>query len=178
MKKLLLLLMTTLLFTACATRPTAMTDWNEPLIQQAIQMVRNNEADCVLVTGGRLIPSTTRRGVSPLLELFDEHGKDFRGGIIVDKVIGRAAASIAICGGAVAVHGELMSEDGEAFLQANGLATSAKTRVPRILNRKMDGLCPLEQSVAAYQEPTQALSALRETVRRLAVGQPAPVPAN
>lgn len=85
--------------------------------------------------------------------------------VIVDKVVGRAAAAIAICGKARHVHGEVMSED------AAGVPESARHHFRlhaagalRILNRKRDGLCPLEQSVAGIDDPEQALAALKNKI--------------
>ena len=86
---------------------------------------------------------------------------------MVDKVVGRAAACIAICGKASHVHGELMSEDAAEFLSDNGITYSYKQLVPRILNKSMDGLCPLEQSVEGITDPVAALSALRVRVGEL-----------
>lgn len=84
--------------------------------------------------------------------------------VIVDKVVGRAAAAIAICGKARHVHGEVMSEDAAEFLKAHGVTSGCTLPVPRILNRKRDGLCPLEQSVAGIDDPEQALAALKNKI--------------
>lgn len=87
--------------------------------------------------------------------------------VLVDKVIGRAAAAIAICGKVKHVHGELMSEDAIEFLNKNGITTSYTILVHRILNRKRDGLCPLEQSVEGVEDAASALLALRKRIETL-----------
>ena len=62
------------------------------------------------------------------------------------------------------VHGEVMSEDAAEFLKAHGVTSGCTLPVPRILNRKRDGLCPLEQSVAGIDDPEQALAALKNKI--------------
>lgn len=135
--------------------------------EEARALIVEGKAECVLVKDGVIVAQESGHGVSPLLNLYDAQGEAMRGAMVVDKVIGRAAASVAICGGAVHVHGELMSEDAVAFLSDNGITSSYTTLVPCILNRRMDGLCPLEQSVLGLTDPQEALTALRRKVAQM-----------
>lgn len=130
-------------------------------------MIRDGQAECVLVKDGKIAVVERGHGVSPLLVMYDSHASQMEGAIVVDKVIGRAAACIAICGKAAHVHGELMSEDAVEFLSDNNISSSHTRLVPRILNRRMDGLCPLEQSVEGITDPVVALSSLRVRVSEL-----------
>ena len=82
-------------------------------------------------------------------------------------MVGRTAAAIAICGKARHVHGEVMSEDAVKFLQKHGITTSQTLLVPRILNRKRNGLCLLEQSVAGIDAPAKALVSLKQRIATL-----------
>jgi len=136
-------------------------------VNEARRLINAGQAECVLVKNGKILYMERGRGVSPLLSLYDRHGKDFRGVVVVDKVIGRAAAAIVIAGGAQAVHGEVMSEDAAAWLRRQHIRPGCQTLVPRILNRKRDGLCPLEKAVAPYDDPTEAVAALRRKVTEL-----------
>ena len=136
-------------------------------LDRAKMLIRTGKAECVLLKGGKITHIERGRGVSPLLRLYDRNPDAMRGGIIVDKVIGRAAAAIAICGGAEFVHGELMSEDAQRYLQEFNIAASHTLMVHRILNRKRDGLCPLEQSVSGISNPQQALSAMRKRIAQM-----------
>lgn len=136
-------------------------------VEEAATMIRDGKAECVLVKNGKIAIVERGHGVSPLLVMYDSHASEMEGAIVVDKVIGRAAACIAICGKASHVHGELMSEDAVEFLSDNGISSSYTQLVPRILNQKMDGLCPLEQSVEGLTDPPAALSALRVRVSEL-----------
>ena len=133
-------------------------------LEKAKRLIRTGQAECVLLRAQKISHVERGRGISPLLRLYDRDPLQMRGGIVVDKVIGRAAAAIAVCGGASFVHAELMSEDAQIFLKENGIGSSFTILVPRILNRKRDGLCPLEQSVSGISDPVRALASLRKRI--------------
>lgn len=143
-------------FAGCASAP-------EPGLEAARRMILDGRAECVLVKDGRILAQESG-GVSPLLTIYETRKGDMADAVIVDKVVGRAAAAIAICGKARHVHGEVMSEDAAEFLKAHGVTSGCTLLVPRILNRKRDGLCPLEQSVAGIDDPEQALAALKNKI--------------
>ena len=137
------------------------------LFERAKKMVADGKAECVVIRGERLFP-WNGRGVSPLLEFHDHREPGFlKGATVVDKVIGRAAAAIIVSGGAVRVHGEIMSEDGKAYLEARGIRVTYGTLVPRILNMDRSDLCPLEKAVEGIDDPEQALTSLRKRIEEL-----------
>lgn len=149
---------------------TSISKTEQASIQLARAMILNGRAECVLIIDGKIAITESGHGVSPLLDLYDKHGSKMKGGIIVDKVIGRAAAAIAICGQVAYVHGEVMSEDAVPFLESNGVGASGTLMVPRILNQKRNGICPLEQSVEGITNPKEALKALRAKISSLQSG--------
>lgn len=132
-------------------------------MEEAKKLIQDGKAECVLIKSDSIYQERGR-GVSPLLVMYDGHKDVMQGATLVDKVIGRAAAAIAICGKVKHVHGELMSEDAVEFLNDNGITTSYTTLVHRILNRKRDGLCPLEQSVEGIDDAADALVSLRKRI--------------
>jgi hypothetical protein len=140
-------------------------------MEKAKKMIEEGKAECVLLQDGKISQIERGRGVSPLLRMYDRDPKAMKGGIIVDKVIGRAAAAIAICAGVKFVHGQIMSEDAQSFLKDNNIGSSAALKVHRILNRRRDGLCPLEKSVSGIDDPAEALSALRKKISELMSGK-------
>ena len=142
-------------------------------IEPARRLILEGKAECVLIRkDGEMI---VRRGggVSPLMEIYDLHREEMAGGFIVDKVIGRAAAAIAICGKATDVYGEIMSEDAAEFLRDNGVRASWTKLVPRILNQRRDGRCPLELSVDGITDPEAALAALKTKIASFKAAKPA-----
>ena len=137
--------------------------FSSPEVAEARQLIRDGRAECVMIRDGRSHVKRGR-GVMPLLEFHDSQPELLKGATLVDKVIGRAAAAVAISGGARAVHGEIMSEDGKEYLEKHGILTNHGLLVPRILNADRSGLCPLEKSVEGIDDPEQALAALRKRI--------------
>ena len=135
-------------------------------VDEAKRMIGDRRAECVIVKKG-VLESRRGRGVMPLLDFYDQSPKQLSGAVVVDKVIGRAAAMIAIQGRARAVYGEIMSEDALELLNKHDVPAAYGQLVPRILNAKRDGLCPLEQSVAGIDDPARALAALRRRIAQL-----------
>ena len=169
MKTHLLLLTASLLLLAaagCRSRDAECSRDRE-IFTEARRLITSGEAECVVITADRRLVAERGRGVSPLLKLYDRHAAEMTNAIVVDKVIGRAAAAVAILGKAKHVHGEVMSEDARAFLEANGVSAGHTLPVPRILNAKRDGLCPLERSVEGITDPAAAVAALRRRIAEL-----------
>lgn len=133
-------------------------------IEPARRLILDGKAECVLVKKDGSMIVRRGGGVSPLMEIYDLHREEMAGGIIVDKVIGRAAAAITIRGKVTDVYGEIMSEDAVEFLNDNGVRPSWTKLVPRILNQKRDGRCPLELSVDGIDDPEAALKALKAKI--------------
>ncbi len=119
---------------------------------------------CILCAEGRLLTSQ-KRGIAPLLGFYEE-GR-LKNAAVADKIIGKAAALLLISGGAGAVYGQVMSENALALLTRAGLEVRYGTLAPYIINRKGDGMCPMEQTVAHMQDPAEAPAALKATLCRL-----------
>lgn len=141
-------------------------------VREARALIQSGKAECVLIVAGRVQAPKSGHGVSPLLSFYTQSPALMENAIVVDKVIGRAAAAIVICGKARAVFGELMSEDGAEFLRQHGIAVGYARMVPRILNQKRDGLCPLERSVLGITDPAKALAALKRSIAELQAAAP------
>ena len=65
------------------------------------------------------------------------------------------------------LHGLLMSETAKAFLAEQDVPATADEMVPQILNRKRDGLCPLEDAVKNLDVPDKMLKAIRNRIKKL-----------
>ena len=134
---------------------------------KAEMLIREGKAECILLRDGKILHIEKGRGVSPLLTISKKDPEVMFGVEIVDKVIGRAAAAIAINGKVKHVHGLVVSEDAVEFLKAHDISCSWTVKVPKILNRTRTGLCPLEKSVEGISDPVKAQKALEEKIRQL-----------
>ncbi len=163
---LLFLLPAMMLMNACKSSEVRPLSQDE-MMSLAVAYVRDGRLECILISGNDMIAGERGRGVNPLLGLYDCQRKNMEGATVVDKVVGRAAAAIAICGKVRHVHGEVMSRDAAAFLKQHGITASHNLLVDRILNRKRDGLCPLEASVQGIDDPEKAVAAIRQKIESM-----------
>ncbi len=121
---------------------------------------------CVLCNGDAVYASQ-KTGISPMLDWLSD-GADLRGCSAADKIVGKAAALLFVLAGVREVYGEIMSKAGLGVLRAHGIPCAYGTLTPYIINRRGDGMCPMEETVLTIDDPTAALDALlkkRETLR-------------
>lgn len=129
-----------------------MTDW-----ERARTLLAGGGYTAVLCRGSETF-TTTARGVAPLLDWLDAQA-DMTGCAAADRVVGKAAAMLYVLLGVRAVYAPVMSEAAQRVLQQNGIEAACDTCVGAIRNRADTGLCPMEEAVAAIEEPQQARAA-------------------
>ena len=122
------------------------------------------DATCVLYRTEEDIQISHEKGIRPLVLWMAEDENALRGAAVADRIVGRAAAFFAVYGGAQAVYGEVMSEGAVSVLKNAGIAYKYKILTDKIINRRGDGPCPMEQAVADITNPAQAAAVLKAKV--------------
>lgn len=96
------------------------------------------------------------RGVTPLMKILSDDKTQLKDAIVADKVIGKAAALLMIYGSVKEVYTPTISAPAiEVFLNHNITLHYDKV-VDRIINRKGDGLCPMESLCINVDNPEEA----------------------
>lgn len=113
---------------------------------------------CVLKKGDEVITSE-RTGISPMLTWISE-GRDLRGFSAADRVVGKAAAMLFVKAGIVSVYAGVMSIPGRDYLEAHGIHALYSELTEKIINRKGDGLCPMESAVLHISDAEEGYTAL------------------
>ncbi len=157
------------LFAMIATLPLIAAPHSEDTTaySTAISEIKNNKASAFVVKNNQILVRNTGRGIMPLLEIYDNQPQALDGGILIDKVIGRAAAFIAIKGKTTKVYGELMSQEALDLLKEHKIQVAYGKLVPQILNRNQDDLCPMEKTVLGAISPQKAVKLLQDKVKQL-----------
>ena len=106
------------------------------------------------------------RGIAPMLRLLGEN-RDLRGYAAADSIVGKAAAMLFVKAGIAAVYGKVMSEAGRAYLEAHGVPCAFGVLTEKIINRKGDGICPMEQAVAELDDADEGYRALCDKLNSL-----------
>ena len=134
-------------------------------LKKARDLLLSSDHTCVLCRGDQMYTSR-ERGVKPLLTFLDS-GTDLSGFAAADKVVGRGAAFLYCLLGVRSIYAGIVSSAAMEVLTQAGIAVSAEKTVERIQNRAGDGLCPMESATMSCKTPTEALSAIRRTLKAL-----------
>ena len=122
-------------------------------------------AAVVAARNGVIVAVEEGRGLGPLFKLMDE--MKLQGAIVVDKVIGRAAAAICAEGGAKKVYTRLAGKGAAELLEKRGIVFGADRTVDCILNREKKDSCPMEKTVKDMDDPAKMVEALRRKLVEL-----------
>lgn len=140
---------------------------DDDILNEAKRMIRNEKASCVIIKNHAIIHSAKGPGVAPLIALYENNPDILKGALVVDKVIGKAAAMIAECGGVKKVYGIVMSTAAKSYLLEHNIKAEYDTCVNIISNRTGDGLCPLEKAVMHVEDAQEAYILLKDTIKKL-----------
>ena len=135
-------------------------------LEKAKELFAQGGYTCVLVGGGREVVGR-ERGILPLLKWIEEKS-DFRGFAAADKIVGKAAALLYALMGIEALYAEVLSEGAEDVLRRFRILTEYEKIVPAIINRKGDGICPMEEAVKETEDPLSAFEILQKRIGRSA----------
>jgi len=138
-------------------------------LNEAIEAITAKKHSFILIKNDEIIYRTSGRGVRPFLELLakEERRELLEGAIVVDKLIGKAAAMLAVFGKAESVYGVTMSDSGKAFLEKYDKLHGFTRCVEVISQRDGKGICPIERSVLGVEDPAEAYENIKSTVAEL-----------
>lgn len=137
-------------------------------IEHAKQLLTDAGYTCVICRGDD-IQTSEKRGVSPLIELLDNKA-DVRGYSAADKAVGKAAAMLFVLLGVGEIYAAIMSRSARKILDEYGIKYSCGEEVEYIINRKKDGMCPMEKAVMDIDDPAEAPKKIKETIEKMRKG--------
>jgi len=123
---------------------------------------------CLMVyEGSSVIFRSKSKGVRPHLEAIAALGSRLRGTLLVDKIVGRAAALLILYSGVVEVHAGVISRGGRDVLNRTCVKLLFEEETEHI--KMMDGriYCPFEAMVQGIDDPEQAYYAIIEKMESL-----------
>lgn len=129
----------------------------------AKKILTENSYTCVLYLDGEEYHSTLR-GVKPLINLLESEN-NFAGFSAADKTVGAGAAHLYALLGVAEVWANVISEDGKRILEKNNISVYCGEIVPYIINRRGDGICPIEKAVNGIVCSRKALEVIKQTLK-------------
>ncbi len=113
-------------------------------LETAKSMLNQRAACIAVVKDGCVLYQSSGRGIFPLYDAVILRNIDFTQSAAADKIVGKAAAMLFIHSGVTELYAEVLSEEAEAMLKQSSVHFTYGKKVPQILNRNKDGLCPVE----------------------------------
>ena len=133
--------------------------------KRARNIIKSGKANCVVVKNDKIICKSYDRGISYIIKLYEDGL--LKDAYVADKIIGKAAAMIYTLGGVSALYGETTSQSAIKWLNDKNINISYTTSPEYIINRKGDGMCPMEETVADINDEKEAYIALKNKVKQL-----------
>jgi len=98
----------------------------------------------VVAKDGVIVFTSEARMVGPIKAALAEKGDILRGAIVLDKVVGKAAAKMHAEAGVRMVITPVIAAKAKTYLENRGIVVRADDVVEKILNRDQTGECPLD----------------------------------
>lgn len=104
-----------------------------------------NNLNFVLVRDNQILVESDARGIKPIFDAYREDKDHFKDGTVADRVIGKAASMFLINGEIKSLYTDLISDVAYDLLREHGIEVEYSKKVPMILNRTGDDICPMEK---------------------------------
>ncbi|MGI6270447.1 MAG: DUF1893 domain-containing protein [Candidatus Howiella sp.] len=134
-------------------------------LQKAKAILDEGDATCVILPAGGDAVCLSERGIAPLVHILRTSPELLRGAASADRVVGKAAAMLFAYGGVREVYAAVLSEPAAGFLDSCGILYGFEKRVPYIVNRAGDGMCPMETRALPLTDPHKAWRLFDEICR-------------
>ena len=117
--------------------------------------------------GGALLFQSSSKGIRPHLEAINQLGEGIRGSIMVDKIVGRAAALLILYSEAAEAHAAVISTPGKRVLEMHGLKFTYLEETDHIKMQDGQIFCPFEAMVQGITDPKEGYRVIVEKMRSL-----------
>ena len=131
------------------------------MVKTENDMVEEGGGSYLIIKNSGHVVSFFEHGIKNLWQAASGKDKILQGADVEDSIVGKAAALLMIFGGAKSVKAGVLSEGGKCALEEYGVPYAYDVLVPNIINRRGDGLCPMEE-VAKDCDPTNIVAAIEQ----------------
>lgn len=130
------------------------------------QILHTSGCSCV-IGNGDTIAEFHQRGIKDLYDILRDNRPLLDGATIADKVIGKGAAALMIAGGVTMVYADVISEPAMELFKQYSIKVKYDKRVANIINRRGDGICPVEERCAECNTIEECLVKIDEFIKSI-----------
>lgn len=117
---------------------------NKDKIELVKKRLEDTSASLVVLNKNDEIKEFYNRRVIDIVSLIKFGNNELNGAIIVDKVIGKVAATLLTLSGVKEIFAKTISEYAIEVLEENNISYTFENKVPYIINNDKTGMCPME----------------------------------
>jgi hypothetical protein len=131
----------------------------------AVSYLKENDCTLAFVRDGEVLFESRKKGIRPMYEALLSD-VDLTGAVLADRVIGRAAAILALSAGIRSLYTFVISESALAVCKEEKFSAFAYEEVsPFVMNRTRDDLCPIEKLSQGTDDPEMLMNRIEEFLR-------------
>lgn len=127
---------------------------------KSLQEKLNNEDLTLVAQIQDTIYTSQLKGIAPLINPTKENQLFFKDAIVVDRVIGKAAAMLLALSQVQYIYAYVLSRKAREILDAYKIDYDYEKLADYIVNRDHTGMCPMEKTVYDMTDLNEALAAL------------------
>ena len=106
-------------------------------------------------------------GIKPVIFKLNENINYFKNLIVADKIVGKASAMLLVLSGVKEVETQILSLSGKDIFDKYHIEYHYEELVDYIINRKGNGMCPMEETVKDIDDLNEAYLALNKKIKEL-----------
>ncbi len=134
-------------------------------VEEKLAYLEENGLSLFIERDGEVVFESREPMLKPLFRLAARQPELLNGAVLVDKIVGRAAAMLAVLGGVAQVVTPMAGEAAAEVLHQAGIALYARRIVPAIHNRDGSDLCPMEKLADTCASPQELFDRLAALIR-------------
>lgn len=108
-------------------------------------------------------------GIKPIINKLNDDICYFKGLTVADKIVGKASAMLLVLSGVKEVNAVVLSKAGKSILDKHNIEYTYEELSEYIINRKGDGMCPMEETVKDIDDLDLAYIKLNERIIKMQI---------
>ncbi len=125
-------------------------------LDKYVEQLKEKNLSLIILKNGEAVFASGEEGMRPLFKAIRSVDPVvLRGSVVVDKIVGKAAALLISYFEAQEVHCAVMSVRAKEVLKRNRIRYCAEETISEIANRFGTGICPFEAAVLDVEKPEE-----------------------
>lgn len=122
-------------------------------LDKAKKILKENNYTFVLLADEKIAKISYKKGIVPFMEAIRDNYALMEGAVIADKVIGKAAALLAVNSKITGIYTEIISNKAKEVLDCYSIFYQYEKCVDYIQNRSKEDKCPMEKLTQRIRDP-------------------------